>query len=339
MKNKFLPIIAVCLIVVLIALIVVVQSIPSDHKPDPEVPTQSSAPTIPTTTPTEPSTVPTEPTFGTEATTPTETVPPTEATQPPTEATEPPTQPPTQPGVEYIGSLYTREQLMAMENVRKGYGPGTTSNGVRPSYPISLQKTYEQYGGHFIAPDNNCIYLTFDCGYEYQDIMADILDTLKEKDVKAVFFVTMQFIRENPEYVQRMIDEGHAVGNHTRRHKELPNMTIDAIVADVMEVHQYMLDHFNYKMTLFRPPTGSFSTRSLAVMQSLGYKSVLWSFAYKDWETANQPDPAQALKTITGRHHSGAIYLLHAVSRTNADVLGEAIDFFRAQGYQLELFE
>lgn len=343
MKQKTLLILAVCLSAVFISLVVVAGKLPQNNAPETTEPTYYSDPTDPSTTATDPSMVPTEPTAGTEATEPTQTKPPTEATQPtetsePTEATQPTTIP-TQSDSEYIGSLYTRQELEAMENVSKGYGPGTAKNGNRAPYAENNQKLYGQYAGNFIAPDNGCIYLTFDCGYEYQNLTANILDTLKEKNVKAVFFVTMQYVKENPEYVQRMIDEGHTVGNHTNKHPSMPSCSIDRMVEEVMSLHNYVLEHFNYEMTLFRPPTGAFSTRSLAVVQSLGYKNVHWSFAYKDWETANQPSHANALKTITERHHSGAIYLLHAVSSANAAVLGDAIDRFRDMGYKLELFQ
>lgn len=340
MKQRTLKIFILCLLMIFTSIAAVACKASLESHNGNSDPTQYSEPTIPSNAATDPTIVTTEPTVNTEATEPTQTVPPTETTEPP--ATSEPTQPvttPTQPGVEYIGSLYTRQELEAMENVSKGYGPGKATNGSRAPYAESNQKVYGQYGTNFIAPDNGCIYLTFDCGYEYNNLTASILDTLKEKNVKAVFFITMDYAKRNPEYVQRMIDEGHVVGNHSNKHPSMPSCSIDRMVDEVMTLHNYVLEHFGYEMTLFRPPTGAFSTRSLAVVQSLGYKNVLWSFAYKDWETANQPDPTQALKQITDCHHSGAIYLLHAVSSTNAAVLGDAIDFFRAQGYKLELFQ
>ena len=325
-------------------------------------PTQSTAaPTQPTAAPTKPTVSPTEPTpVHTEPTTaPTE--PSTAPTQPTTAPTEPettpsePTNPATQPSVpasepvndELIGTLYTRRQLMALDNTGHGYGPGNTESGKRPPYPDPLQEQYSKYGANFIAPDNGSIYLTFDCGYEHYATDKDgnkyrvtekILDVLKEKDVKAVFFVTMYYVKDQPDLVQRMIDEGHTVGNHSNNHPVMPTLTIDQMVDEVMSLHNYVKERFGYEMTLFRFPTGEYSARSLAVLQTLGYKSVHWSFAYVDYDTENQPDPAKALARITGSHHSGAIYLLHAISTTNASVLGNAIDFFRAEGYNLELF-
>ena len=65
----------------------------------------------------------------------------------------------------------------------------------------------------------------------------------------------------------------------------------------------------------------------------MGYRTCLWSFAYKDWDTNAPGDRAQSLRNLTERLHPGAIYLLHAVSPTNAAILGDFIDAARAQGY------
>lgn len=273
-----------------------------------------------------------------ETTTPTTAPAATEsiATQPP--ETEPSV---TEPQAEYIGSLYTRQQLEQLDNALIPYGPGTAKNGAPAPYAGPAQEKYGQYGGHFLEDDKDIIYLTFDCGYEYfvdgQPLTGRILDTLKEKDVKAVFFVTMSYVKSNPELVRRMIDEGHAVGNHSADHHSMPSLTIDEMVSEIMELHEYVEANFGYKMHLFRPPSGEFSIRSLAVTQSLGYETIHWSFAYADWDTANQPEHSAALEKILSCHHDGAIYLLHAVSETNTEILPEVIDGLRSMGYSLEL--
>ena len=100
-----------------------------------------------------------------------------------------------------------------------------------------------------------------------------------------------------------------------------------------MALHRYMQEQFDYDMYLFRYPAGIYSEQSLALVQQLGYRSVFWSFAYRDWVTDDQPEPTAALQKITQRLHPGAIYLLHAVSATNAEIMGDFIDGVRAQGY------
>ncbi len=245
---------------------------------------------------------------------------------------------PTEPTQETAGPLYTRGELEAMDNEKHGYGQGTHVDAAnRPTGAVNTQNAYGHLGAWFLAPENGNIYLTFDLGYE-NGYTAKILDILAEKDVKAVFFVTMSYCVRNPELVQRILDEGHQLGNHSVNHISMPTLTIDQMVEEIMGLHDYVYANFGYRMHLFRPPKGEYSERSLAVAQNLGYQSVNWSYAYRDYDVANQPDPAEALEKVTAAAHSGAIYLLHGVSATNAEILPELIDAFRQAGYVLALF-
>jgi delta-lactam-biosynthetic de-N-acetylase len=186
----------------------------------------------------------------------------------------------------------------------------------------------------FLGEGEDTIYLTFDEGYEY-GLTGSILDTLQEKDVKAVFFVTEHYAKSQPELVQRIIDEGHVLGNHSASHPSagLVSLSKTEQENEVMENHNYVLEQFGYSMYLFRYPAGRFSEQSLAIVNNCNYKSVFWSFAYVDYDVENQPDPAESLAKLEERLHPGAIYLLHAESETNASILGELIDYAREQGY------
>ena len=86
-------------------------------------------------------------------------------------------------------------------------------------------------------------------------------------------------------------------------------------------------------LTYFRPPMGEFSARMLANIQDFGYTSVFWSYAYRDWEPDAGVDPAEACRKAVEALHPGAIYLLHAVSPYNAEMLPGFIDQARAAGY------
>ena len=91
-----------------------------------------------------------------------------------------------------------------------------------------------------------------------------------------------------------------------------------------------------------RPPNGEYSERSLIATNNLGYTTVMWSFAYKDWEENNQPNKDEAIKLITDNFHPGEIMLLHGNSKTNTEILPEIIKKAREQGYEffpLDQFE
>lgn len=246
-----------------------------------------------------------------------------------------------QPGSTSHTITNTPIDLASLDTTAEGWGPGKDCDEKnRPHSALSYQEKYGKYNAHFIVPDSDKVYLTFDEGYE-NGRTADILDVLKEKNTQAVFFVTSQYARQNPDLIQRMIDEGHTVGAHSVTHpaQGLPSQTIEEQQKEITELHDYIKDNFNYEMHLFRFPAGIFSEQSLAIVNNCNYKSVFWSFAYLDYDTENQPDPAQALEKVKAKLHPGAIYLLHAVSSTNASILGDFIDYIRAEGYEIGMFD
>lgn len=234
-----------------------------------------------------------------------------------------------------VTGTYDAQVLKTIDNTSRGWGQGTNFDEKnRPKGALNAQNTYGDYDALYIAEENPAIYLTIDEGYE-NGYTAKILDVLKEKNCPAVFFVTMDYVKQNPDLIRRMIKEGHVVGNHSVTHPSagLPSQSIDIQAEELMALHRYVKETFDYDMYLFRYPAGIHSDQSLALVQQLGYKSVFWSFAYRDWITDDQPDPAAALQQVTNRLHPGAIYLLHAVSSTNTQIMGDFIDHARAQGY------
>ena len=222
------------------------------------------------------------------------------------------------------------------------WGPGLQQTESGRS--AACEDLQERLGGEhnvwFIGPEEEgTVTLTFDQGYE-NGYTASILDTLKEKDVQAIFFLTGHYVRSEPELVQRMIDEGHILGNHSDSHKVYcRELTPEETLADALYMQQKLRDDYDYEMRLFRFPEGEFSEQSLALMDELGYASVFWSFAYADWDVNNQPEPQAAKERIFKYLHPGEIMLLHSVSSTNAAILGDVIDEIRARGYAAGPFE
>ena len=227
-----------------------------------------------------------------------------------------------------------RTDYSALSTEKHGYGQGVqTDKDNRPAGAVDFNNTFGKYNAEAIgSADSKTIRLTFDQGYE-NGYTAKILDTLKAENVKATFFLLDDYARRNPELVRRMINEGHTVGNHSVTHRSMPLLTADECREEIMGMQKYIADEFGVTMTEFRPPMGEFSELSLAVTKDCGLKTVLWSFAYADWDPENQPDPKQALEKLTGALHNGAIYLLHSVSETNAKILGDFIRSAKEQGY------
>lgn len=239
---------------------------------------------------------------------------------------------------EPVGAVRAKEEkkldLSVLSRESNGYGQGIqTDQQNRTTGALDFNAQYGGLNACAIDEKSDKITLTFDQGYE-NGFTADILDTLKEKKVKAVFFLLEDYAEKNPELVQRMIDEGHIIGNHSVNHYSMPSLDQSACESEIKDMHKYIKEKFDYDMTLFRPPMGEFSEFSLGVTSNCGYRTMMWSFAYADWDVNNQPDKQQSLQKLTDAAHPGAIYLLHSVSQTNAEILGDLIDNVRANGFE-----
>lgn len=225
-----------------------------------------------------------------------------------------------------------------LSNTTYAWGFRRMKDAVQPEFTASYTKVLDDYEGIYVGnKDDKSIYLTFDEGYE-NGYTGKILDTLKEKEVTAVFFVTMPYVKQNSELVQRMIDEGHIVGNHTVNHPSMPSVTDDTkLEEEITKLHDYVKENFDgYEMTYLRPPKGEYSERTVKISKDLGYKTVLWSSAYDDWDTSKQDRLDYARKMIYNYTHNGCVMLLHAVSKDNTALLGEVIDTLRNEGYEFK---
>ena len=238
---------------------------------------------------------------------------------------------------------YPQLDVFGLDNTAIPWGMGPDRDEYnRPITALQYQQEYStDYNVDFIIPEDDpaedkTVYLTFDEGYE-NGFTPSILDTLKAHHATGIFFVTKPYAEGNPELVQRMIDEGHIVGNHTVHHPSDGMQAYDLAYQtnEVVELNDYIRDNFGYQMCLFRYPTGKFSKQSLAIVSNCGYRSVFWSFAYADWDRNNQPNPSEALAKVESSLHPGAIYLLHAVSETNATILNDFLTYIEDQGYEI----
>lgn len=186
--------------------------------------------------------------------------------------------------------------------------------------------------------ESKCVYLTFDEGYE-AGYTPQILDTLKANDVKAAFFITGHYLNTQPELVKRMIDEGHIVGNHTVNHPSMPDLDNDKLKEEITKLHTAVFEKFGYEMKYLRPPKGEFSQRTLHLTKSLGYTTVMWSFAYDDWDESKQGRETYAKEKVLSNLHNGAVILLHSNSKDNCNILDEIIKEIKKQGYEFKTLD
>lgn len=209
-------------------------------------------------------------------------------------------------------------------------------NNLPPDPNKDAVKIFSKFPAYYMGnTEKKYLYLTFDEGYE-NGYTEKILDTLKKHNVPAAFFVVKPYITKNNDLILRMINEGHLVCNHSSTHPSIAKINnINTLEKELKGVEDEFKKISNINMPkYFRPPMGKFSEYSLNIINNLGYKNIFWSLAYKDFDVKNQPSEEKAKNIILNRIHNGAIILLHAVSKTNANILDELILTLKKNGYE-----
>lgn len=205
---------------------------------------------------------------------------------------------------------------------------GTENKGIIDKYNgIAMGNSEKKY-----------IYLTFDCGYE-AGYTEKILEVLKQNDVKATFFITGHYLNSSADMVQKMIEDGHIIGNHTADHICMPESSKEEIKEDVMELHTALYDKFGYEMKYIRPPKGEYSEASVAYTNTLGYTTVMWSFAYDDWDENKQGREEYGKQKILENVHNGEVMLLHSTSKDNSNILDYCIKEIKNMGYEFKTLD
>jgi peptidoglycan-N-acetylmuramic acid deacetylase len=208
-----------------------------------------------------------------------------------------------------------------------------------PEIPSTAKAMISKYNAVYTGDTTKkVIYLTFDEGYE-NGYTPEILDSLKANNVKALFFITGTFIKTQPNLVKRMLDEGHQVGDHTVSHLSLPDLSDSILEKELLGLEKAYTALTGRTFKYMRPPGGEYSDKVLEAANELGYKTVFWSFAYRDFDTDKQKGADNAYKVVMGNLHNGAVLLLHAISKDNADALDMIIKDIKAQGYEIKPFD
>lgn len=229
-----------------------------------------------------------------------------------------------------IGTFASASLLFAPVN----WGLEHHGNFLPPTPPPSATQLQENNGLYKVDTDKKEVFFTFDLGYE-AGYTNEVLDILKANDIKAVFFLCGNYLQET-EIIDRIINEGHIIGNHTDRHRDLPTISTDAIKKDIMDLQNNIAEKFPKAKapTFMRPPQGRYDERVLDVAKDKGFRTMLWSIAIKDW--GKSPIDAQSsANTIAKRIHNGAIILLHITNSGMPKTLETLLPILKEQGYSV----
>ncbi len=154
----------------------------------------------------------------------------------------------------------------------------------------------------------NDIYLTFDDG-PVPRLTEYILELLQSHDAKATFFCVGDNVRKYPEVYKKIIDNDHAVGNHTYNHLRGWKTDIKSYIENIRKCDAAISDHLPRGcVPLFRPPYGQITRRQIRVLRST-YRIVMWDVLAYDFDTV--ASPAESFKKIVKFSCPGSIVVFH----------------------------
>lgn len=152
------------------------------------------------------------------------------------------------------------------------------------------------------------VYLTFDDGPSVDSVTDEVLDVLAMHNAKATFFVTGLRAKANPEKIQRIVDAGHAIGNHTVNHGRLTDLFDHQVASELSLTNLYVLEAGGPVLNCFRAPFGLSNARVVGIANSMGLRRVGWTIDTRDWDVFVRADHmATQLDDVTNQ----SIVLMH----------------------------
>lgn len=188
---------------------------------------------------------------------------------------------------------------------------------------------YEKIKGNYERTDN-MVAFTFDCAYG--DANTDwLLDTLKKYNIHATFFMTGEWMSGHGKWIERIIEEGHEIGNHSQSHPNFKGMSEKDIYRQINLPNERMLEEHGYRIHLFRPPYGWSGGTAHTISRYLGCEVIQWGQTSKDATESWKGD--QIIKLLLKETEPGDIILCHNAAKELRNYLVPVIEEFIARGY------
>jgi peptidoglycan-N-acetylglucosamine deacetylase len=179
--------------------------------------------------------------------------------------------------------------------------------------------------------DQPYIAMTFDDGPSAENTPR-LLEMLKQRNIKATFFLIGQNVASNPDIVRRILAEGHEVGNHSWTHPQLSKLSDDRVTAEITKTQDVIKDASGFTPTLLRPPYGAITTRQREWIENkFGLNIILWSVDPFDWK---RPGASVITQRILTQVRPGAIVLSHDIHKQTIDAMPMTLDGLIGKGYK-----
>lgn len=183
------------------------------------------------------------------------------------------------------------------------------------------------------------VYLTFDDG-PTPEVTEWTLNQLKQFDAKATFFCIGENIQKHPEIFNKVIDEGHSIGNHTFNHLKGWHTANEEYIENFKQCETEILKQLqinNLKSKLFRPPYGKIKFAQSKILRKMNYKIIMWDILSADFDTSISPE--ECLENVLKNIRSGSIIIFHDSIKASKNLeyaLPKTLAFLKENGYKCE---
>lgn len=200
--------------------------------------------------------------------------------------------------------------------------------------PLVVKKIFPQYVWE-ISTNNKELYLTFDDG-PTPEITNWVLKVLKQYEAKATFFCIGDNVKKYPEIFQKILENGHVIGNHTQNHIKGWDTKTKDYLDNVLQAEQSIKDHMpnSKSITLFRPPYGRIKPKQGKKLMDLGYKIVMWDVLSFDWDkTVSNED---CFNNVISKSKNGSVIVFHdsvKASNNMTFTLPKVLEYYTEKGF------
>src|SRR5690606_24486835 len=184
----------------------------------------------------------------------------------------------------------------------------------------------------YVRTERPQVALTFDISWGTSTV-GPVLDILREKNVKATFFLSGFWAKRHADIARRIVADGHEIASHGDAHVNLSRYGADDIAKNIMTAHRDLEEATGRTPRFFRPPNGDYDDLVVATARELGYETVIWSLDTIDWKN---PGPDFMIQRVRENVFRGDIILMHASdsSKQIHVALPHTIDNLRRDGFE-----
>lgn len=204
--------------------------------------------------------------------------------------------------------------------------------GIKPFYSQVISViTNRLIPIYAVNTQTNRLAISFDATWG-TDLTNEILAILDEYDIKTTFFLAGYWVDKYPQYVIRIANEGHEIGNHSYSHPHMNSLSYDAVIKELEKNHAMIYDLTQQHSFLFRCPFGEYNNTVIKAADSLGYYTIQWSIDSLDWKNTTENEIYQR---IIGKVGPGDIVLFHNAAPATPGALRKIIPELLNQGYEI----